>query len=84
MATKGYAQGKSLVYALTPGRESPQFTLTEYGLAGAFSALPTTAVATPVERIKVVLQVSFEETAVASQFGVDDVCVCVDRQCWEI
>jgi Mitochondrial carrier protein len=77
---KGYAQGKRLVYALTPGRESPKFTLTEYGIAGAFSALPTTAVAAPVERIKVVLQVRcFCRELCVWQFiiSADWVCVCV-------
>jgi solute carrier family 25 carnitine/acylcarnitine transporter 20/29 len=49
--------GKNLVYAVTPNRTTPDFSLTEYAAAGAFSALPTTLVAAPMERVKVLLQV---------------------------
>lgn len=48
--------GKNVVYAATPNRTSPEFSLTEYAAAGAFSALPTTLVAAPMERVKVLLQ----------------------------
>jgi solute carrier family 25 carnitine/acylcarnitine transporter 20/29 len=47
---------------MNPSRkDSPQLSLAEYGFAGAFSALPTTLVAAPVERIKVLLQVRNSE-----------------------
>jgi len=52
----GYAKGRKLVYAATPDRSRPALTLTEVGIAGAFSGVPQTIVTTPVERIKVVLQ----------------------------
>lgn len=49
--------GKKLVYSFTPQRDSPGLSYGEYAVAGAFSALPTTLVAAPMERIKVLLQV---------------------------
>ncbi|KAG0144982.1 hypothetical protein CROQUDRAFT_672050 [Cronartium quercuum f. sp. fusiforme G11] len=53
----GYAMGKKLVYSFTPQRVTPDLSYSEYAIAGAFSALPTTLIAAPVERIKVLLQV---------------------------
>lgn len=49
--------GKKIVYSLTPERQSLTLTNAELAFAGFFSAVPTTAVATPVERVKVLLQV---------------------------
>lgn len=49
--------GKKLVYAATPSRENPALSNTELAVAGFVSAIPTTLVAAPVERIKVLLQV---------------------------
>ncbi|GAA96952.1 hypothetical protein E5Q_03626 [Mixia osmundae IAM 14324] len=52
----GYGMGKKLVYSFTPDRSSPILSNGELAAAGFFSALPTTLVAAPVERVKVVLQ----------------------------
>lgn len=54
---QSYDMGKKLVYALTPSRTSQSLTIPELAFAGFFSAIPTTLVAGPAERIKVVLQV---------------------------
>ncbi|KAI9006031.1 mitochondrial carrier domain-containing protein [Gaertneriomyces semiglobifer] len=51
-----YDVGCELVRKFTPNRQSRELTLTEYAAAGAFSAIPTTVVTTPMERVKVVLQ----------------------------
>jgi solute carrier family 25 carnitine/acylcarnitine transporter 20/29 len=53
----GYAMGKKIVYAVTPNRESQVLSYGELAFAGFFSAVPTTGVAAPVERVKVLLQV---------------------------
>lgn len=50
--------GKKLVYALTSGSPDRVLGLSELAAAGAFSAIPQAFVAAPVERVKVVLQVS--------------------------
>ena len=50
--------GKKLVYASTSGSPDRILGLGELAAAGAFSALPMALVAAPVERVKVVLQVS--------------------------
>jgi len=52
-----YDLGKKIVYSLTPDRASQKLTIGELAFAGFFSAVPTTLVAAPAERIKVVLQV---------------------------
>jgi len=52
-----YDLGKKIVYAATPDRSSMQLTTGELAFAGFFSAVPTTLLAAPAERIKVVLQV---------------------------
>ncbi|KAI9325437.1 mitochondrial carrier domain-containing protein [Zopfochytrium polystomum] len=51
-----YDVGQRLVLAATPNRTSKELTLTEYAIAGGFSAIPTTIVTTPMERVKVVMQ----------------------------
>ncbi|GAA5928897.1 hypothetical protein JCM1841_001288 [Sporobolomyces salmonicolor] len=52
----GYAMGKKVVYAMTPTRSSSVLSYSELAFAGFFSAIPTTLVAAPVERVKVLLQ----------------------------
>lgn len=52
-----YDLGKKGVYALTPDRTDMTLTIPELAAAGFFSAIPTTLVAGPAERVKVVLQV---------------------------
>lgn len=51
-----YEVGQQLVYSFTPNRSSKELSMTEFALAGGFSAIPTTVVTTPMERVKVVLQ----------------------------
>jgi len=52
-----YDLGKKICYFATPNRESQQLSLAEITFAGAFSALPTTLLMAPTERIKVLLQI---------------------------
>jgi len=54
-----YDMGKKLVYAATPQRTDKSLSVGELAFAGFFSAIPTTLVAGPAERVKVLLQVSF-------------------------
>ncbi len=54
--------GKKIVYAMTPERKDMTLSHAELAFAGFFSAVPTTFVAAPVERVKVLLQVSPVET----------------------
>ncbi|KAK4047173.1 carnitine transporter [Microbotryomycetes sp. JL221] len=54
--TQGYDMGKKIVYGLTPQRSSKTLSNAELAFAGFFSAVPTTLVAAPVERVKVLLQ----------------------------
>ncbi|GAC98894.1 hypothetical protein PHSY_006489 [Pseudozyma hubeiensis SY62] len=51
-----YDMGKKLVYAMTPSRTDPKLSIPELAFAGFFSAIPTTMVAGPAERVKVLLQ----------------------------
>jgi len=48
--------GKTLILNATPNRTTPLST-SEIALAGAFSALPQTVLMSPIERVKVVVQV---------------------------
>ncbi|KAK4047083.1 carnitine transporter [Microbotryomycetes sp. JL201] len=52
----GYDMGKKIVYGLTPQRTDKTLSNAELAFAGFFSAVPTTLVAAPVERVKVLLQ----------------------------
>ncbi|KAJ3065192.1 carnitine transporter, partial [Quaeritorhiza haematococci] len=47
-----YDLGQQLVYSLTPTRTSRELTMSEFAFAGGFSAIPTTIVTTPMERVK--------------------------------
>lgn len=58
---QGYASGKKLVYAMSPDRQSMDLSYPELAFAGAFSALPQTAITCPVERVKVILQSQGEQ-----------------------
>ena len=57
MILQAYDASKKLITTLTPNRRDPKLTTAEITAAGFLSALPTTLVAAPVERAKVVLQV---------------------------
>lgn len=54
---------KVLIYKLTPNRTSKELSVGEYAAAGFLSAVPTTLVTAPVERAKVLLQVSKTSTS---------------------
>jgi len=58
-----YDLGKKIVYSLTPNRTDVKLTTSELAFAGFFSAIPTTLVAAPAERIKVILQVQGQGAA---------------------
>ncbi len=64
-----YDLGQKLIVTGNGGRK--QLTMTEYALAGAFSAIPTTIVTTPMERIKVTLQTQ-DQTAGKKYTGMMD------------
>ncbi|KAJ3322609.1 carnitine transporter [Blyttiomyces sp. JEL0837] len=51
-----YDVGQRLVFWATPTRKSKDLTMTEFAIAGGFSAIPTTIVTTPMERVKVIMQ----------------------------
>lgn len=53
----GYDQGKKIVSAYT-GSSAANFTIAETSTAGFISAIPTTLVAAPFERVKVMMQVA--------------------------
>jgi len=65
---------KKLVYSFTPTRTSKELSYSEYAVAGAFSALPTTLIAAPIERIKVLLQVDGQSASQQKYSGAID-CV---------
>lgn len=58
----GYDTGRTLVLLIT-GVESSNFSIAHTLAAGFFSAIPTTALTAPFERIKVVLQTLKTETS---------------------
>ncbi|KAI9610370.1 hypothetical protein H4Q26_006509 [Puccinia striiformis f. sp. tritici PST-130] len=64
----------NLVYSFTPTRTSKELSYSEYALAGGFSALPTTLIAAPIERIKVLLQVDGQSASQQKYSGAID-CV---------
>ncbi|KAI9221337.1 mitochondrial carrier domain-containing protein, partial [Blastocladiella britannica] len=53
----GYDQGKKLSRWMAGTDANAPLSLTQIGFAGALSAVPTTLLMTPMERVKVVLQV---------------------------
>lgn len=57
----GYDVGKKLVSSYT-GKSVSEFTIAHISTAGFISAIPTTLVAAPFERIKVVMQLQKEST----------------------
>ncbi|OAJ39550.1 hypothetical protein BDEG_23389 [Batrachochytrium dendrobatidis JEL423] len=65
-----YDVGQQLVYACTPKRSSQKLTMLEYAIAGGFSAIPTTVVTTPMERVKVVLQTQDQDVPGSAAYFV--------------
>ncbi len=84
----GYDMGKRVVRAMSdsPNNASPEeqpMTISQLSLAGALSAIPTTAIMAPSERIKCLLQVQANEIAkggVAKYTGVTDCAMQVYRE----
>ena len=68
-----YDLGKKIVYAATPGRKDSTLSLSELAFAGFFSAVPTTLVAGPAERVKVLLQLQGESANGPKYGGPGDV-----------
>jgi len=68
-----YDMSKKLIFAATPNRKSDTLSLTELAAAGFMSAVPTTLIAAPVERAKVLLQVQGQGGSGRVYTGVFDV-----------
>jgi solute carrier family 25 carnitine/acylcarnitine transporter 20/29 len=64
--------GQRLVYSLTPNRTSKDLSMTEFALAGGFSAIPTTIITTPMERVKVILQTQDQNAGGKKYAGMFD------------
>lgn len=64
---------KLLILAATPNRKDSALSTSEIATAGAMSAIPTTLVAAPVERAKVLLQVQGQGGNSTRYTGVFDV-----------
>lgn len=64
--------GQRLVYNFTPNRTTKELSMGEYVIAGGFSAIPTTIVTTPVERIKVIMQTQDQTTTGKKYTGMFD------------
>ena len=68
-----YDLGKKIVYGMTPNRTDKQLSLGELAFAGGFSAIPTTLVAGPAERVKVLLQLQGQSSSGPKYNGPMDV-----------
>lgn len=68
-----YDMSKLLILAATPNRKDSALSTSEIATAGAMSAIPTTLVAAPVERAKVLLQVQGQGGSSTRYTGVFDV-----------
>lgn len=62
----GYDLGKRLVIGSRGKSPDEPLTIAEISTAGFFSAIPTTLIAAPFERIKVVMQIDKEQSSFAS------------------
>ncbi|KAH3682761.1 hypothetical protein WICPIJ_006275 [Wickerhamomyces pijperi] len=69
----GYDVGKNLVSSYYKGQESSTFSIGQISAAGFFSAIPTTLVAAPMERIKIVLQMHKEGEAKSMMTAVKEI-----------
>ena len=75
-----YEIGQQLVYSCTPKRTSGDLSMTEFAIAGGFSAIPTTVITTPMERIKVVLQTQDQSVGGKKYKGMVDAGVGMYRE----
>ena len=64
---------KLLILAATPNRKDSTLSTSEIAAAGFMSAIPTTLVAAPVERAKVLLQIQGQGKITTQYKGVFDV-----------
>ena len=64
--------GQKLVYTMTPKRTSKDLSMAEFAIAGGFSAIPTTIITTPMERVKVVLQTQDQNAGGKKYSGMFD------------
>lgn len=66
----GYDLGKRLVTAVSePAGPNGSLSIAQISAAGFFSAIPTTAVAAPFERVKVILQIQGQQAKSAASEG---------------
>ena len=70
---QAYDTAKLLILAATPNRKGSTLSTSEIAAAGFLSAVPTTLVAAPVERAKVLLQVQGQGKGSTQYKGVFDV-----------
>ena len=70
---QAYDTSKLLILAATPNRKDSKLSTAEIAAAGFMSAIPTTLIAAPVERAKVLLQVQGQEKGSTQYKGVFDV-----------
>ena len=76
-----YDVGQQLVLSLTPRRTSKELSMVEFAVAGGFSAIPTTVITTPMERVKVVLQTQDQAGASSPKYkGMVDAATGILRQ----
>ncbi|ODV90220.1 hypothetical protein CANCADRAFT_25309 [Tortispora caseinolytica NRRL Y-17796] len=69
----GYDLGKQIVTATTPTGPGGSLSIAQISAAGFISAIPTTAVAAPFERVKVLLQVQGQDAPKPRYNGTFDV-----------
>ncbi|KAI8844140.1 mitochondrial carrier domain-containing protein [Chytridium lagenaria] len=69
-----------LVWAATPNRPSKDLSMLEFAIAGGFSAIPTTIVTTPMERVKVIMQTQDQVKGGVKYKGMLDASVGMYRE----
>jgi len=74
----GYDQGQKLVRWTSGMKPNEQLSLLQIAIAGGYSAIPTTIIMTPAERIKCILQIQGGSTEVKYKGPVD-----VARAIWK-
>lgn len=75
----GYDLGKNLM-SMASGNSKKDLTLTHLAIAGGISALPATALMTPIERVKCLLQVQDSSTTGRKFTGPVDVVKTLYRE----
>ena len=62
----GYDLGQRIVGTISPPEPNSRLTIAQISTAGFLSAIPTTAIAAPFERVKVILQIQGQQAKEAS------------------